>query len=469
MNDPEHMVREYPAHEMGALGSAGKRTITRGFGRLMLLALVLAPFALAFAPWQQNLPGTGRVIEYDPIHRPLPIQARTDGLLARWHVREGQQVALGDPIVDLTDNDPDVIERLTRQLEAASDKRAAAERKRDQYAKQVETAEQARQAAIRLADDDIAAAEQSLVVAKQAVRVAREKLDLANTAETMWEGLVAEKIGAGFELQKAKQERAVADADLEAKIAGVSGAEAALRAKRSARDRVEQAELVKVQDARAKLEAAEGDIASANSTVLDYERSLARQRQQRITAPTDGYVQNLNANGQGGVFVKQGTTLATIVPATRQLAVELFVDGNDVTFIDVGRHVRLQFEGWPAIQWVGWPSAAVGTFGGKVAFVDRFDDGTGRFRVMVTRDERPFSKPEGAFVEWLRRTFTIDNVHAPENPHAWPKDPYLRQGVRVKGWIVLDRVSLGFEIWRQLNGFPPTVERPKNAKPSGGK
>lgn len=463
------MVQEYPAHEMEALRQAGKRTVTRGFGRLMLLALVLAPFALAFAPWQQNLPGTGRVIEYDPIHRPLPIQARTDGLLARWHVREGQQVTLGDPIVDITDNDPDVIERLTRQLEAASDKRAAAERKRDQYAKQVETAEQARQAAIRLADDDIAAAEQTLVVAKQAVRVAREKLALAKTAETMWEGLVSEKIGAGFELQKAKQERAVADADLEAKLAGVSGAEAALRAKRSARDRVEQAELVKVQDARAKLEAAEGDIASANSSVLDYERSLARQRQQRITAPTDGYVQNLNANGQGGVFVKQGTTLATIVPATRQLAVELFVDGNDVTFIDVGRHVRLQFEGWPAIQWVGWPSAAVGTFGGKVAFVDRFDDGTGRFRVMVTRDERPFSKPEGAFVEWLRRTFTIDNAHAPENPHAWPVDPYLRQGVRVKGWIVLDRVSLGFEIWRQLNGFPPTVERPKNEKSSGDK
>lgn len=29
-----------------------------------------------------------------------------------------------------------------------------------------------------------------------------------------------------------------------------------------------------------------------------------------------------------------------------------------------------------------------------------------------------------------------------------------------KGWIVLDRVSLGFEIWRQLNGFPPSLQRP---------
>ncbi len=450
----------YPAHDLSALDRAGSRRVTRGFGRLIFAVLLLLPFALAFAPWQQNLSGLGRVIEYDPVNRPLSIQARTTGLLSRWHVVEGQKVKAGDPIVDLTDNDIGLLERLADQIQAATDKRSAAERKRAQFTLQVATAEEARQAAMRLADDDIAASVQAVVVAQQAVLVAKQKLTLARTAATMWEGLVADRIGAGFDLQKARQELAVAEADLASKEAAVTGAEAVLRAKRSGRERIEKSELLKVQDARAKFEAAEGEIAEANSSILSYERDLARQQQQRITAPVDGYVQNLNASGQGGVFVKQGTTLATLVPATQRLAVELTVDGNDITFVDVGRHVRLQFEGWPAVQFVGWPSAAVGTFGGKVAFIDRFDDGQGRFRVMVVPDERPFVEPEGPLVDWLRRLLTFEKVSQATNPHAWPEDPWLRQGVRVKGWIVLDRVSLGFEVWRKLNGFPPTVARP---------
>lgn len=460
----------YPATELGALQLAGKRRVTRRFGRFVLALLIVTPIIMAFAPWQQNLAGVGRVIEYDPVNRPMPLQARTDGLLLRWHVREGQQVKAGDPIVDLADNDPQILVRLQEQLDAALQKRDAAVKKREQYEQQVEASEAARQAAIQLADDEIAAAEQALIVAQQDVKVKEQDLALAEFNEGMWSGLVADRIGAGVELQKARQQRNVAELDLAAKRAAVIGKEAELRVKRSARQRIERSELVKVQDARAKRDDAAGDVAEADGSIPKLRRDLDRQRQQQLTAPVDGYVQHLLANGQGGGFVKAGTNLAVLVPATRQLAVELFVDGNDITFIDVGRHVRLQFEGWPAIQWVGWPSAAIGTFGGKVAFVDRFDSGDGKFRVMVLPDERPFYAPEGALVEWLRDRLTFERVSRAENPHAWPGDPWLRQGVRAKGWIVLDRVSLGFEIWRQLNGFPPTVDRPaSSAAPSPAK
>jgi membrane fusion protein, adhesin transport system len=115
------------------------------------------------------------------------------------------------------------------------------------------------------------------------------------------------------------------------------------------------------------------------------------------------------------------------------------------------------------------PSAAVGTFGGKVEFVDRFDDGSGKFRIMVLPDERPFATPEGPIVDWLRKKLTFPKVSQAPNPHAWPGNAWLRQGVRAKGWIVLDRVSLGFEVWRQLNGFPPTVQRPESSNKDGGK
>jgi multidrug efflux pump subunit AcrA (membrane-fusion protein) len=454
----------YPALELDVLQRAGRRRFGRWFGKLLLLVLVVSPFVLAFAPWQQNLPGEGRVIEYDPVHRPMPLQARTDGVILKWHVREGQLVKVGDPIVDLADNDPRLLERLQEQLVAAEQKRTAAQRKRESYAARVDEAEQARAAAIQVADDEIVAAQQAVEVARQAVKVAEENVRFRSVTQQMWAGLVEDRIGAGIELESARQQLAIAEADLLARQAAVVAAEAVERARRSARLRVERDEQAKVQSARADRDAADGEIAEAQGSILRLQRDLERQKQQQLTAPVDGFVQNLLANGQGGGFVKQATTLAMLIPATRQLAVELWVDGNDVTFIDPGRHVRLQFEGWPAIQWVGWPSAAIGTFGGKVAFVDRFDDGRGRYRVMVLPDERPFAAPEGPVVDWLRRLLTFEKVSMAENPHRWPTDPWLRQGVRAKGWIVLDRVSLGFEVWRQLNGFPPTVQRPATTR-----
>jgi hypothetical protein len=86
--------------------------------------------------------------------------------------------------------------------------------------------------------------------------------------------------------------------------------------------------------------------------------------------------------------------------------------------------------GWPAVQFVGWPSVAVGTFGGEVMSIDAVDDGAGRFRIVIRPD------PEDA---------------------PWPGTQYLRQGVRVKAWVLLRTVPLWQEVWRQLNGFPPVV------------
>jgi hypothetical protein len=112
--------------------------------------------------------------------------------------------------------------------------------------------------------------------------------------------------------------------------------------------------------------------------------------------------------------------------------VEIWVDGNDMPLISPGRPVRLQFEGWPAVQFVGWPSVAVGTFGGIVRLVDATDDGSGKFRVLVEPDPK-------------------------DDP--WPSGAYLRQGVRANGWVLLNQVPLGFELWRQFNGFPPAVAK----------
>ncbi len=165
--------------------------------------------------------------------------------------------------------------------------------------------------------------------------------------------------------------------------------------------------------------------ASANLARMDIR--LARQNAQLVKAPIDGTILRILA-GEGGQIVKPGQMLAVIVPDTTARAVEVWVDGHDMPLIRDHAQVRIQFEGWPAIQFSGWPGAAVGTFKGKVALVDASDNGRGKFRVVVVPDGDP-----------------------------WPDEKHLRQGVRSMSWILLEKVNLGFELWRLFNGFPPNM------------
>jgi hypothetical protein len=170
--------------------------------------------------------------------------------------------------------------------------------------------------------------------------------------------------------------------------------------------------------ARAKLASYQGDLARV-------ERALARQRSLLVRAPRAGMLTRVRAR-ERSAFVKQGEILAVLVPDTQRRAVELMVSGVDAPLVVRGQRVQLQFEGWPAIQFGGWPEAAVGTFSGEVAFVEAGASPQGRFRAVVV----------------------------PTNESDWPPAAVLRQGNLANGWVLLNEVSLGYELWRRLNGFP---------------
>ncbi len=180
-----------------------------------------------------------------------------------------------------------------------------------------------------------------------------------------------------------------------------------------------QYELAKIERTRHQLA-----IAEANVELNKIDTELARQASQLISAQSNGFIFR-RLTGQESVVVQQGTILAEILPETQSRAVEIFIDGNDIPFVRLNQKARLEFEGWPAVQFRGWPEIAYGTFAGKVAFIDATDNGKGQFRVVITPDEK------------------------------WPSNNYLRQGVRVQGWILLGKVPLWYELWRQFNGFPP--------------
>jgi hypothetical protein len=186
-----------------------------------------------------------------------------------------------------------------------------------------------------------------------------------------------------------------------------------------------------IEEARASLASAQSDIAKTTEELYRIEVRLARQQAQSVVANRDGVVQRVLVM-DGNQMVKSGDKLLTLVPDTKERAVEVWVKGNDAPLISSTRHVRIQFEGWPALQFSGWPSVAVGTFGGRVAFVDPSDDGKGKFRVVIVPDEG----------------------------EPWPDARFLRQGVRAHAWVLLDQVRLGYELWRQFNGFPPTTNQP---------
>jgi len=183
--------------------------------------------------------------------------------------------------------------------------------------------------------------------------------------------------------------------------------------------------LLKVEDLRAKLAQVRAKQAGADIEV-------DRQQAQLVRAPRDGVVQQLLV-GDIGTFVKEGEVLLPFAPADTQEVVELFVDGRDVIFIDAGRPVRLEFEGWPAVQVSGWPSIARGFFDGVVYSVDAAPAPSGLYRVLV------LPSPDGT---------------------AWPPAPTIRLGAKTRGWVMMETVTIGYEIWRQLNDFPLEFKRP---------
>ncbi|MGF1454230.1 MAG: HlyD family secretion protein [Alphaproteobacteria bacterium] len=182
---------------------------------------------------------------------------------------------------------------------------------------------------------------------------------------------------------------------------------------------------IRLEDLRSKEAAAEAALNRADV-------SISRQSTQVVRAPRNGTILSVTA-GDTSTFVREGQSVATFLPDGVERAVELFIDGRDIALVVPGRKVRLQFEGWPAVQFSGWPSVAIGTFGGEVAFVDPSASARGRFRILVVPD------PD-----------------APEE-EAWPEERFIRFGSQARGWVLLDEVRVGFELWRQMNNFPPNL------------
>ena len=418
-----HMDQRLALHSVQAPRSA------RVLARILVALLAVTVVALTLTPWQQTIPAAGRVIAFSPEDRPQQIEATIDGRVTTWHVVEGSVVRKGDPIVDLSDNDPAIIERMTEErdqiLRGIEQGEARVRSLEDRIAGLVETEDTSVQAAAlreQMARERVTASEQALSAAKAAQVTAALNLERQ-------QALAAKGLTSTRNVELAVLDAATRTADTDRAIATLNAARSEAASLQAELKRTRADARARVDEARAALASARGDVAKGRGERAKIDVRVARQQTQRVTAPVDGTVLRVIAR-QSGELLKAGAPLAVIVPASRKDVVELWVDGNDMPMVMSGAAVRLQFEGWPALQFSGWPSIAVGTFGGRVLLVDSTDNGKGQFRVLVEPD-------------------------AADDP--WPSRRFLRQGVRANGWVMLNVVPIGFELWRQFNGFPPVI------------
>lgn len=392
-------------------------------GGVFLFALLLV-----FVPWQQSVNGTGRVIAYAPQERQQLIEAPLEGRVLAWHVQEGARVKKGDLLCEMSDNDPLILARIQTEIDMLKQRVAAARARAESIESRIRELESARKSALDASTSRIAMAKQRIQQAQQAVAASEMALKTSELNYDRQRGLFSEGLSSKRQAELAELDLVKMRTDTERARSQLGAARSEEAALGSDQLKIMADVAATINDAHASRASTLSEEASATAELVRTEGRLARQQTQQITAPRDGVILSVIGR-QGGELHKAGEPLMSFVPDTDVRAVELLMAGNDAPLISEGRHVRLQFEGWPAIQFSGWPSVAVGTFGGRVAWVDAADNGQGKFRIVIV----------------------------PDGDEPWPSGAYLRQGTRVNGWVLLNRVRLGFEVWRQMNGFPPVV------------
>ena len=423
---------------------------------LLFLLLLIVALCLYFVPWQQSVTGYGQVIIFSPMERPQNIEAQIPGRIVKWNIVEGQDVKAEEIIAELEDIDSKFLNlnqsaRLNSQRGFMQNGITEANARQSALQAQLKDLESSRRAAIPAAEQRALQAEDAVTQAEQNVTQARQSVTTAELNFKRLQELFEKGLRSKRDLELAELEIITAKTRLESTNAALEVARKSVQVAQLEKDRIVNDTSAQLNNIRATQASVRETIAKTNSDIekvaIDLGNVQQRSEQRIVRASRAGKVVRVFKGGSGET-VKAGDVLAVLSPNSQDQAVELYLTDYDAPLVSVGRQVRLNFAGWPAVQFVGWPSIAVGTFAGRVKVMDAIDDGQKRFRVIITPDEKLIRAGK-------------------EEP--WPKLDQLRPGAEVNGWVMLDTVSLGFELWRQFNAFPPTVQRgPIGEKKTGG-
>ena len=405
--------------------------------------LIIFNSILLFMPWTQNIRSSGNITTIRQEQRPQELNSIIPGKVVKWFVKEGDLVNQGDTILQLSEIkdeylDPNLINRTGEQLSAkqmsvdyykgkagtASSQIDALINERELKLEQTRNKLKQQERRIQSDELEFVAAQNEFAVATRQITAGQAMLDSGvismidfEKRKVNFQNIQSKKISAENKLANAKQEITILNIELNS-----IGQEFAEKISKASGDRFQS---------MSEVASNEGEIAKLQNQYSNYN---IRSGMYYITAPQTGQVTKAKKAGIGEI-VKDGEMIIEIIPEESQYAVEIFVQPVDLPLITSGQKVQFWFDGFPAIVFSGWPNASYGTFAGKVFAVEKSVSPNGKFRVLVAED--PKEKP-------------------------WPKQ--LRIGSGAKAMALLKDVPIWYEIWRNINGFPPDYYNPTTDK-----
>jgi multidrug resistance efflux pump len=404
--------------------------------------------AILFLPWTQIVQGNGFVTTLQPNQRPQNIESAIAGRIEKWYVKEGQIVKKGDTILhisEVTDKffDPDLLMRAQSQITAKNFSVESYTEKVKALDFQIQALNQERELKLEQAVNKLMQAN---------LKVESDSIDLEAIKTQV---LIAERQYQRTESLEKEGLKSVTD--LEEKRLKLQNSQAKVVSQKNkllaSRNQVINAQ-IEISSIKAnyqeKISKAQSDKFTALSGQYDTEAQrtkletdltnfTVRSGMRYITAPQDGFVNRALQSGIGETF-SAGTKIVSIMPTNIDLAVETYVEPIDLPLLHPGEPIRLIFDGWPAIFFSGWPNLSYGTYGGRIVAVERTVSSNGKFRVLV----EPHPEEE-----------------------SWPE--VIRAGSGARTLALLNDVPVWYELWRQINGFPPDYYKPQIANKSANK
>ena len=410
-----------------------------------LLAFAITVFVIMFLPWTQNINSRGNVTTLTPDQRPQTIQSPIPGRVEKWFVKEGDRVKKGDTILFISEIkneyfDPNLVNRTGQQIKAKEASVSSYGSKVNALNNQIGALQNERRLKLQQAENKLL--QSKLKVKSDSIDFEAVKIDLS---------IAERQIGA---IQNLYDEGLKSLTELEEKRSKFQEKQAKLMSQENkflaSKNEVinSKIELNRIgAEYIDKISKAESDKFTAQSSGFDAEAQVTklesdftsyeiRNALYYIKAPQDGFINRAIIGGIGETF-KEGQQLVGIMPANYDLAVEMFVDPIDLPLVHINEEVRVQFDGWPAIVFSGWPNISYGTYGAKVVAIENFISPNGKFRVLLSPDEKD---------------------------HEWPEA--IRVGSGAMTIALLEDVPIWFELWRKLNGFPPNYYQPEGASTS---
>jgi len=416
--------------------------------RIIWTFSILAIIAL-FLPWTQNISGSGAVTTLKPNQRPQSIQSVISGRIEKWYVQEGDFVEKGDTIMFISEikedyMDPNLVANTQKQVNAKKQALQSYGSKVTTLDAQILNIENEKRLKLEQAQNKIKQAIFKIKSDSIDLEAVKTQLKIANTQYNRALQLNKEGLKALTDVE----EKRLKQQEVEAKI--ITQENKLLTSKNDfINTKVEIGRITA--EYGEKISKAQSDQFTALSNQFDTEAQVNKLENQYanysirngmyyIRAVQSGYINRALQAGIGET-IKEGTPIATIMPAKYDIAVETYVSPVDLPLIKKGEKIRVWFDGWPTIVFSGWPDMSYGTFGGQIVAIENFISDNGKFRVLIAPDP---------------------------NEADWPSQ--LRVGSGAETIALLNTVPVWFEIWRTLNGFPPDYYKTKkNDKPINAK